>query len=83
MAKKYEIKRSMNKDIIYGSLMELSRNNRVWYESSTSPEYSHLTDDGKKAIIHIVEDMFRGLQRIHQDELKEEAKKQMLEELKK
>ena len=83
MAKKYEIKRSMNKDIIYGSLMELSRNSRVWYESSVGPEYSCLTEDGKKAIVHVVEEMFRGLQRIHSEEVKEEAKKQMLEELQK
>ena len=82
MAKKYELKRSMNKDIVYGSLMELSRNNKVWYESSIGAEYSHLTEDGKQAIIHVIEEMFRGLQRIHAQEVKEEAKKQMLEELK-
>jgi hypothetical protein len=82
MAKKFDIKRSMNKDLIYGGLLELSRNRLVWHESSVSPEYSHLTEDGKAAIIHIVENMFRGLQVIHQTELKEEAKKQTLEALK-
>ena len=82
MAKKFDIKRSMNKDLIYGGLLELSRNRLVWHESSVSPEYSHLTEDGKDAIIHIVENMFRGLQVIHQTELKEEAKKQTLEALK-
>jgi hypothetical protein len=82
MAKKFDIKRSMNKDLIYGGLLELSRNRLVWHESSVSPEYSHLTEDGKDAIIHIVENMFRGLQVIHQTELKEEAIKQTLEALK-
>lgn len=82
MARKFEIKRSMNKDIIYGSLLELSRNNRVWHESSVSPEYSHLTEDGKDAIIHVVEEMFRGLQRIHSQEVEEEAKRQTIEALK-
>jgi hypothetical protein len=82
MAKKFDIKRSMNKDLIYGGLLELSKNKLVWHESSVSPEYSHLTEDGKDAIIHIVENMFRGLQVIHQTELKEEAKKQTLEALK-
>lgn len=72
----------MNKDVVYGSLMELSRNSRVWHESTVSPEYSHLTEDGKTAIIHVVEEMFRGLQRIHSEEIKEEAKKQTLESLK-
>jgi len=82
MAKKFDIKRSMNKDLIYGGLLELSRNKLVWHESTVSPEYSHLTEDGKVAIIHIVENMFRGLQIIHEQEVKEEAKRQTLETLK-
>jgi hypothetical protein len=82
MAKKFDIKRSMNKDLIYGGLLELSRNRLVWHESSVSPEYSQLTDEGKDAIIHIVENMFRGLQTIHNQELAEEAKRQTLEALK-
>ena len=72
----------MHKDMIYGSLMELVKNQRVWHESTVSPEYSHLTEDGKAAIIHVVEDMFRGMQTIHKQEVKEEAKKQTLESLK-
>jgi len=72
----------MNKDVIYGSLMELSRNRSVWHESTVSPEYSHLTEEGKTAIIHVVEEMFRGLQRIHTDEIKAEARRQTLENLK-
>ena len=81
MARKYELKRAMNKDIVYGALMELSKNKQVWHESSVSPEYSHLTDDGKDAIIHVIEEMFRGLQTIHKQEVKEEAKRQTLENL--
>jgi hypothetical protein len=81
MAKNFDIKRSMNKDLVYGGLLELAKNKLVWHESSVSPEYSHLTEDGKKAIIHVVENMFRGLQIIHADEIKEEAKKQMLDAL--
>lgn len=79
MAKKFDIKRSMNKDLVYGGLLELSRNKLVWHESSVSAEYSHLTEDGRTAIIHIVENMFRGLQTIHEQEIKEEAKRQTIE----
>jgi hypothetical protein len=82
MARKFNLRRSMNKDIIYGALLELSLNKTVWHESTVSPEYSHLTEDGKDAIIHVIEDMFRGLQTIHNQELKEEAKKQTMESLK-
>jgi hypothetical protein len=82
MAKNFNIKRSMNKDLVYGGLLELSRNKLVWHESTVAPEYSHLTEDGRDAIIHIVENMFRGLQIIHNQEVKDEAKRQTLESLK-
>ena len=82
MARKFNIRRSMHKDMIYGSLMELVKNQRVWHESTVSPEYSHLTEDGKDAIIHVVEEMCRGMQTIQRQEIKEEAKKQTLESLK-
>lgn len=82
MAKKYDIRRSMHKDMLYGALLELSQNSKVWHESTVSPEYSKLTDDGREAIIHVVEEMFRGLQTIHRQEVKEEAKRQTLETLK-
>ncbi len=68
--------------MLYGALLELVKNQRVWHESSVSPEYSHLTEDGKDAIIHVIEEMFRGLQTINKQEINEEAKKQTLEALK-
>jgi hypothetical protein len=40
-----------------------------------------LTEEGREAIIHVIEDMFRGLQTIHNQEVKEEAKRQTLEAL--
>lgn len=82
MAKRFNIRRSMNKDIIYGALLELSQNQRVWQESSVGPEYSKLTEEGREAIIHVVEEMFRGLQIIHKMEIADEAKRQTLESLK-
>jgi hypothetical protein len=41
-----------------------------------------LTEEGRVAIVHVIEDMFRGLQTIHEQEIKEEAKKQTLESVK-
>jgi hypothetical protein len=62
--------------------LKLSQNPRVWHESTVSPEYSHLTEDGKDAMVHVIEEMLRGLQTIHRQEVKEEAKRQTLEALK-
>lgn len=82
MARKFDIKRSMHKNMVYGSLLELAKNKQVWHESTVSPNYSHLTEDGKNAIIHVIEEMFRGMQTINQEEIREEAKRQTLEALK-
>ena len=82
MARKFDIKRSMNKDVVYGSLLELAKNRQVWYHSSVGSSYSHFTEDGKAAIIHVMENMFRGLQEIEEQEIQEEAKRQTLAALK-
>ena len=82
MARKFNIRRSMHKDMTYGALMELVKNSRVWHDSTVSPEDSHQTEDGKDAIIHVVEEMFRGMQIIHNAEIKEEAKRQTMDALK-
>lgn len=72
----------MAKDVVYGSLLELSKNKLVWYESSIDSKYSHLTDEGKEAIIDIIENMFRELQNIEQQVIKETAKQQTMDALK-
>ena len=72
----------MAKDVVYGSLLELSKNKLVWYESSIDSKYSHLTDEGKEAIIDIIENMFREMQDIEQQVIKETAKQQTLDALK-
>ena len=82
MAKKFKIKRSVHKDRIYGTLLELSRNSQIWRESSISPEYSNFTDEGKEAFLEVMGDLFRSIQKMREEELKEEAKQQTLDALK-
>ena len=72
----------MAKDVVYGSLLELSKNKLVWYESSIDSKYSHLTDEGKEAIIYVIENMFRELQSIEQEVIKETAKQQTMDAIK-
>ena len=72
----------MAKDVVYGSLLELSKNKLVWYESSIDARYSHLTDEGREAIIDVIENMFRELQAIEQEVIKETAKQQTIDSLK-
>jgi hypothetical protein len=79
--KKFDVKRMMNKDIVYGSLLELAKNKDVFYHSTVDPRYSHFTDHGKDAILAVIEEMFRGLKEIEIQEIKEQAKKQTMDAL--
>lgn len=72
----------MAKDVVYGSLLELSKNKSVWYESGIDSKYSHLTEEGKEAIIHVVENIFRELQALEREVIKETAKQQTIASLK-
>lgn len=72
----------MAKDVVYGSLLELSKNKLVWYESSIDSKYSHLTEEGKDAIIDVIENIFRELQTIEKETIKETAKQQTMNALK-
>ena len=72
----------MAKDVVFGALTELTKNKLVWYTSSIDSRYSHLTDEGKVAIISVIESMFRELQAIEEQEIKETAKQQTLDSLK-
>lgn len=82
MAKKFDIKRSVNKDSVYGTLLEISQNKSVWHESSVSSSYSRLTEEGKEVIVDVVESLLRSMQDIRIEEIKEQAKKQTMEALK-
>ena len=71
----------MNKDIVYGALLELAKNKQVYYHSTVDPRYGHFTEDGKEAIIAVIEEMFRSLKEIELEEIKEQAKKQTMDAL--
>ena len=72
----------MAKDVVYGSLLELSKNKSVWYNSDVDSKYSHLTEEGKDAIIHVVENIFRELQALEREVIKETARQQTINALK-
>ena len=72
----------MAKDVVYGSLLELSKNASVWYDSNVDSKYSHLTEEGKAAIIPVIENIFRELQALEKEVIKETAKQQTINALK-
>ena len=71
------------KDLVYGGVEEILNNSRYYYHSSVGAGYSHLTDDGKAAVIEYMDLMAWKIKEANEADLDQRAKKQVLDQLKK
>lgn len=70
------------KDLIYGGIEEIVRNNRYYYHSSVGGNYSHFTEDGKEAISEFMNIMAYKIRSAEEADLERRAKDMVLKELK-
>lgn len=68
---------------VYAGLFEILKNKQLYYHSSVGSNYSHLTEEGEKAVVAWVKIMAPEMYRLEQAELDARAKKIVWEELKK
>lgn len=80
--KKSKMKKSAIKDLIYGGVEEILNNRNYFYHSTIGRDYSHLTDDGKAAILEYMEIMAWKIKQAEDEDLESRAKKQVLDALK-
>jgi len=71
------------KDLIYGGLEEILNNNRYYYHSSVGASYSHLTEEGKIAVVEYMDLMAWKILEAENADLNTRAKQQVLDQLKK
>ena len=71
------------KDLIYGGLEEILNNRRYYYHSSVGLGYSHLTDEGKVAVLEYMDLMAWKISEANEVDLDTRAKQQVLDQLKK
>jgi hypothetical protein len=76
------MKRDAIKDLIYGGLSEITKNERYYYSSTVGPNYCHLTDQGKEALTEFMENMIRILRESETRELDYRAKQMVIDGLK-
>ncbi len=81
--RKSKMKKSAIKDLCYGGMLELLNNRNYYYHSSVGAGYSHLTEDGKVAVIEFMNMIAWKMKEAEDDDLNERAKQQVLSELKK
>ncbi len=68
---------------IYAGLFEVIKDRNLYYHSGVGQQYSHLTEQGKEAVVKWVDAMAWQMLELEKAELDARAKKLMWEELKK
>jgi hypothetical protein len=76
------MQKSTIKDICYGGLLELVNNDRYYYHSSVGAGYSHLTEEGKQAVMEFVDMIAFKMKQAECDDLDRRAKQAVLAQLK-
>lgn len=71
------------KDLCYGGMEELLNNSRYYYHSSVGAGYSHLTEEGKEAVLEFMNLMAWKIKEANEADLDRRAKEQVIKELKK
>ena len=77
------MKKSAIKDLCYGGMLELINNRNYYYRSSVGADYSHLTEDGKTAVVEFMNLIAWKMIEAENDDLDQRAKQQVLDQLKK
>ena len=67
--------------MIIGSLKEVMKDRNYFYNSTVGPEYCHLTDEGAKAMIEMLNILLPRLVKAQADEDNERSKMLVLKEL--
>jgi hypothetical protein len=76
------MEKSALKDIMFGGVLELLRNDRYYYHSEVSSSYSHWTEQGKEAFLEYMQTMAFKIKEAEEAELHKRAKEQTMLALK-
>lgn len=79
---KYSLKKQAVKDVIYGGLLELMRNERFYYTSTVNHTYNHWTEEGQAALLEFMQANSQMMLASDELELDERAKRMVIDGLK-
>ena len=80
--KKSKMDKQAVKDLMFGGVMELMRNNRYYYKSSVGGNYCHWTEDGKTALHEYIQIVSHKLWEAEEADLNKRSKELVLKGLK-
>ena len=82
LAKNYRLAQDANKSVVYGALVELTKNPKLWKHSSVGREYSEFTPEGREVIADLIQDILRTIDVLDRKALDQRAKEVVWSELK-
>lgn len=80
--KRFNMDNALLKDLVYAGLTELVQNKKYYYHTTIGMNYCHLTDEGKEAIIDLVNMLAPHIIEAKHRELDEHAKNMVMDGLK-
>lgn len=81
LAKNYKLAQDANKSVVYGALLEITKNPRLWRHSDVGREYSYLTKEGYEVIGDLMQDILRTVDALDQKVVEQKAKEVVWKEL--
>jgi hypothetical protein len=70
------------KELMFGSIKELSKNRKYYYHSTVGINYSHWTDEGNAALSEFMNILVHKMHEVEEAELNKRAKELVIKGLK-
>lgn len=74
MAKNFKLAQDANRSVVYGAMLEITKNPRLWRSSPVGREYCHLTEEGREVIVDLMQDLLRTVDILEKKAIDQRAK---------
>lgn len=74
MAKNYKLAQEANRGTVYGAMLEITKNPRLWRSSPVGREYCHFTEEGREVIADLMQDILRTVDVLEKRAVDQRAK---------
>ena len=82
LTKNYKLAQEANRGTVYGAMIEITKNPRLWRNSPVGREYCHFTEEGREVIVDLMQDLLRTVAVLERKALDQRAKEIVFDTLK-
>jgi hypothetical protein len=82
MAKNFKLAQDANRSVVYGAMIEITKNPRLWRNSPVGREYCHFTEEGREVIVDLMQDLLRTVAVLERKAVDQRAKEITIDILK-